>query len=73
MEQNDTHTPTLFFFFFLMELSSQSPAAPATATRVDEEALSQLISLGGLIIVAYKFSVCDIMHAPTTNVRVCLA
>lgn len=40
--------------------------------RVDEEALSQLISLGGLITGVYKFSVRDIIYAPTINVRVSL-
>lgn len=46
---------------------------PATPARVDEEALSQLISLGGLIIIAYKFNMCDITYAPTNNLRLFLA
>lgn len=46
---------------------------PATPARVYEEALSQLISLGGLITIAYKFSMCDITYAPTNNLRLVLA
>lgn len=65
MEKN-----AITFPLILMELSSQTSATPA---RVDEAALSQLISLGGLIITAYKFSMCDITYAPTNNLRLCLA
>lgn len=52
---------SLFFsFFFQWSFEVNHHRAPATATRVDEEALSQLISLGGLIIEAYEFRTCDI-------------
>lgn len=59
MEQNTTTFP-LFCFQWRFEVNHHR--APATATRADEEALSQLISLGSLIIGDYEFRTCDIMR-----------